>query len=1059
MAAPRRLSAWRPGGEPAYTWMAPTYDSSVETLEKGIADHYRKHVFQGVGTGRIFNFLRASEVRSFMGVDLNEAMLAEARKKLGDLPFEILGDGHALPFPEKSFDTVIGSMCLCAMEDPGTWAWCPIRHTSGSMAIGTETETGEDDNDVYALLESCQHLKVNRVGRSAVCGELGIPVQVRGMGNWYLVREVQQKHVQAAREAQARRKQEIKKLKPLEDGSIPTKEGEQPELPAAAEGEPLQEMDSSTSRSRLGIHAPGLPDSAIALAERLLSAKSPGEVLTLGTKAVEALHTEVDQEQRSLRLGQIALSLQLLARQADGPRKAVILKDRRLAGMVESLKENAEELEVWILAAGSCALGRLASLSLGAAQATGPAHEALLACSQKKLSTFEVAQAALVLASLASVPERLASPVGRQLRESLVSTLELQSQELSPDACAHLAPALVKLRDQSAELAKGVAKRLGTGVSAVPPELLATAAKSLAALRQAPLQLMEATEQAMRRQIHLCTPRAVVYFASALSEGRGGVDAFKDFLMPAARSFILDFGCRDLCTLAECFVKASCSDPDFLADVAERLQRKVPEMGAHEVSVAFQVFAPVSYAVPQFFPAMAEKAKDLADELSPKQLTHTLQGLHSSRWADEQLLKALAARAQQLSHVLFGTHAVSVILALADAQHLDERLLRSLSETVLRSLDRLAAQDYIALLSSISQLSLELRNALPVSFLEEVLQALRLRGYGPWRLELEAVVNLLEALHGLRLEDEVLLEVVLDRLPAALQLSEINLILLVRLIETLGELPKRSRAQVAAHLHRRPKLQNALRDCITQHVIKKNLDLEARVAVAKALARLGFQDTITQEQLTRLTISPDLSKLSLEACCDLSFALASHTWAIEWNRRFAWKILRRLYLDAAPNVPEADGEEILLSCDVTLPRHPGALLRLAWALSVLNEALPMPLLKDLAEAPWPRDWGGYGLRQLQEVALHHKLQAFGEESRDLSEWIELVLEVPREDQYVPLQPRRAERGRKQISAARCGVTGAMVDRDPVSTAHPSQGTASLGLPSCANCLQEADALH
>eukprot|EP00913_Durusdinium_trenchii_P017464 g16412.t1 len=188
-------------------------------------------------------------------------------------------------------------------------------------------------------------------------------------------------------------------------------------------------MDSSTSRSRLGIHAPGLPDSAIALAERLLSAKSPGEVLTLGTKAVEALHTEVDQEQRSLRLGQIALSLQLLARQADGPRKAVILKDRRLAGMVESLKENAEELEVWILAAGSCALGRLASLSLGAAQATGPAHEALLACSQKKLSTFEVAQAALVLASLASVPERLASPVGRQLRESLVSTLELQSQD------------------------------------------------------------------------------------------------------------------------------------------------------------------------------------------------------------------------------------------------------------------------------------------------------------------------------------------------------------------------------------------------------------------------------------------------------------------------------------------------------------------------------------------------------------------------------------------------------------------------------------------------------
>ncbi|CAK9019098.1 unnamed protein product [Durusdinium trenchii] len=197
----------------AYTWMAPTYDSSVETLEKGIADHYRKHVFQdasgdilevAVGTGRIFNFLRASEVRSFMGVDLNEAMLAEARKKLGDLPFEakvILGDGHALPFPEKSFDTVIGSMCLCAMEDPGqalaemlrvcrphgkvllvepgVARFAPTRWAQRHLGLVPnpthEWEYGyRDDNDVYALLESCQHLKVNRV-------------QVRGMGNWYLV--------------------------------------------------------------------------------------------------------------------------------------------------------------------------------------------------------------------------------------------------------------------------------------------------------------------------------------------------------------------------------------------------------------------------------------------------------------------------------------------------------------------------------------------------------------------------------------------------------------------------------------------------------------------------------------------------------------------------------------------------------------------------------------------------------------------------------------------------------------------------------------------------------
>eukprot|EP00434_Breviolum_minutum_P001272 symbB.v1.2.001117.t1/scaffold46.1/size430244/8 len=52
----------------------------------------------------------------------------------------------------------------------------------------------------------------------------------------------------------------------------------------------------------------------------------------------------------------------------------------------------------------------------------------------------------------------------------------------------------------------------------------------------------------------------------------------------------------------------------------------------------------------------------------------------------------------------------------------------------------------------------------------------------------------------------------------------------------------------------------------------------------------------------------------------------------------------------------------------------GSLLRLAWALAVINEALPMQLLEDLVNLPLPKDWGGYGLRQLQEVALHHQIQ-------------------------------------------------------------------------------------
>eukprot|EP00435_Cladocopium_sp_Y103_P003314 s1659_g1.t1 len=383
---------------------------------------------------------------------------------------------------------------------------------------------------------------------------------------WQEVQQVQQQHVQASREAQARRRRQKPRQVVTEAEAETEVTSELAEVSAAAEGAPIQEMDHQP-RLR-GIHAPGIPTGAIVLAERLLSAKSPGEVLALGAKAVQALKDDqVDPDERTRRLGQMALALQILARQAAGPRKAAILKDPRLMGMVEALGEHAQHLEVWILCSGSAALGRLGTLSLHAAHATAPAAEELLRRSQENLGEFSNAQAALLLASLALVPERLSSAVGSELRSSLVSMLELQSQDdfergqscrrsscpgicrqfdeagrvsmqtdLPPEACAQLAPALVKLRSQSETLAQGLAKRLSAcDLTELSPEDVAKAAQSLVALRQAPNKLMEATEQVLRHQIHLCTPRAIVHFAGSLSEGRGDVDVFKDFLMPAAR--------------------------------------------------------------------------------------------------------------------------------------------------------------------------------------------------------------------------------------------------------------------------------------------------------------------------------------------------------------------------------------------------------------------------------------------------------------------------------------------------------------------------------------------
>ncbi|CAJ1369221.1 unnamed protein product [Effrenium voratum] len=664
---------------------------------------------------------------------------------------------------------------------------------------------------------------------------------------WREVKDRQAKHFQAAKEAQARRARakglQARVKEPREEN-----EGENegsallPNAPERGDEPPIREIEAP--KTMHGLDAPGIPSSSVVLAERLLSAKSPGEVLSLAKRAYEALQTEVNPQQRMRRLAQLALALQLLARQAQGAQKAPILKDHRLPRLIQALQHNVEGLDDWILAAGFCGLARLGTLSLRAAQNAAPASEALLQKCSERLADFDTAQAGLVLASLAHAPELLGSKPGAALRSKLVSMLELQSQELPPEACALLAPAALKLRAQS--LGFGLAKRLSASqaLEGLGSEALARAAQSLAALRCATPRLMELTEKTMQQQIHLCTPRAVVNFAAALSEGRGDSDAFKDFLMPAARSFLLDFNPRDLCTLAESFVKA------------RRPFAVVPE-------------------------------------------------------------------------------------------------------------------DYIVTLTTVSQMPPEMRAMLPTALVEELLQALQQRGYGPWRLEMETVVHLLEALRNLRIEDEALLELVCDRLPSSLQ-SETSLALLVRLLNCLGELPKRSRVQVAAHLQRRKKLHRAFKKCFSQHV-QKNLDLEASVTVAKALAQFGFEDPATQEFLDRLTASTDLPRLSAHSASDLCWSLAQFTWQIEWNRRFAWSLLHRLY---DMPVPEALQDDLLDFPAFTARPDAGSLLRLAWGLSVLNEAVPAPLLAELhveLRGELPKDWCGFGLRMLQEVALHRRL--------------------------------------------------------------------------------------
>ena len=286
---------------------------------------------------------------------------------------------------------------------------------------------------------------------------------------------------------------------------------------------------------------------------------------------------------------QLAMSLQLLAKQATGSKRLPILRDKRLPPMLTTLGDHIPGTEVWVLPAAISGVARLGAVGSGIALASSAAMAAdtLVRVARDRLDDLSPAQSSLVLASLAVSAELSASKVGLALQQKLVSTLELRCQELPPKSAATLVPALVKLRTSGGmQLAKGVAQCIVEGAEGegLPVNDIAAAAAGLAALRTFPPKLLEMADRAVHHQVHLCTPRAVVQLAAALSEGGSDIDTFKDYLMPAARSFLLDFGPRDLCTLAESFAKASAAETDFIADLADTLQSKVSDMGPHEVS-------------------------------------------------------------------------------------------------------------------------------------------------------------------------------------------------------------------------------------------------------------------------------------------------------------------------------------------------------------------------------------------------------------------------------------------------------------------------------------------
>ena len=111
--------------------IANVYDRWFETKKGSLADWFEKELMSrivelkpgeiildvGCGTGNHLLFIRGKGIKT-IGIDISLPMLRLAQNKLGQPNVLCMGKAEALPFKEKSFDSVSLITTLEFVEDP-----------------------------------------------------------------------------------------------------------------------------------------------------------------------------------------------------------------------------------------------------------------------------------------------------------------------------------------------------------------------------------------------------------------------------------------------------------------------------------------------------------------------------------------------------------------------------------------------------------------------------------------------------------------------------------------------------------------------------------------------------------------------------------------------------------------------------------------------------------------------------------------------------------------------------------------------------------------------------
>ena len=120
-------------------WCAALYDTVMAPLERGGFRDIRKqllHQARGtvleIGAGTGVNFPYYTEAAHVIAVDPDPGMMARSvpRATQAPVPIAVLrARAEALPFPDHTFDTVVGTLVFCTIPDPRQ-ALCELQRVS-----------------------------------------------------------------------------------------------------------------------------------------------------------------------------------------------------------------------------------------------------------------------------------------------------------------------------------------------------------------------------------------------------------------------------------------------------------------------------------------------------------------------------------------------------------------------------------------------------------------------------------------------------------------------------------------------------------------------------------------------------------------------------------------------------------------------------------------------------------------------------------------------------------------------------------------------------------------